>query len=153
MATSQADWATTKVNAKFWNSNNPGTPAVQFTFVTRYQTNDSSDNGDIWVTPITASGQPPYGVIQEPAKHNDVCTVIVIGGTKVAISDTFPTGTNGLIGGHAVQCDNAGYAQNVVSGSGEYIVGVSDAYAPKSTSLLTPTIGSAVISCATPPIA
>lgn len=133
MAASQSDWTTTKVNA-IWDG---ASRAVQFTVVKRVL---STTDGKIHVTPITAATDKPYGVIQETPLITEACTVIVIGGTKLAV------GAIAVTAGSDIMVDATGYAKIYATGAGtSWDFGVFDAAGAANA------ITSGVINCASCP--
>jgi len=135
MAASQADWATTKVNAIY----DGGTQAVQFTIVKRVVSSADPSDGKIHVTPITGVTDKPYGVIQENATTGSACSVVVIGGTKIAVDSSAA-----ISAGDGVGISATGYAITYVTGATLYLLGVIDCEA------LASGITSAVINGAIP---
>jgi len=135
MAASQADWATTKVNAIYDGS----TQAVQFTIVKRVVSTVDPSDGKIHVTPITAATDKPYGVIQENAKTGTACSVIVVGGTKIAVNPSAAVSA-----GADIMTDANGFAVNYVTGATTWNFGVFDTEGQASA------IVSAVVNGATP---
>ena len=135
MAASQADWATTTVNAIY-----DGTPtAVQFSMVKRVLSTVDPSDGKIHVTPITAATDRPYGVIQQNAKTGEACTVIVIGGTKIAV------GAAVLGAGDSIMTDAAGLAVTYAKAGGtSYAFGICDVESQANG------ITSAIVNGATP---
>lgn len=135
MAASQSDWSNTKVNAIY----DGGTQAVQFTIVKRVLSTVDPSDGKIHVTPITGATDVPYGVIQENPKTGEACTVVVIGGTKIAV------GAAVLGAGDFIMTNATGYALTYATGGGtSYNLGVCDVESQANG------ITSAIINCATP---
>ncbi len=135
MAASQSEFTSTKVNAVY----DGGVQATQFTLVKRVISAVDPSDGKIHVTPVTATTDKPYGVIQENAKTGTACTVVVIGGTLLQVNPS-----TAISAGSDLMVDANGFAVTYATGGGtSYNFGVND------TEVQPNGLTSAIINCAT----